>query len=254
MSDSIFSHWDFPEAPSGTSVSFAAPVEGDIPAAVWRLDLPLDHQAATQALEAYSSQAQASSRAIDGLPGRVETLVAQVQAADSAGVSFSTTDQIDLPVEETDLLQSLFEIDRIDQQVSFGLEEKLPKDWQASYHQFQAAAARTLRSISHLAWVETSQEGQLLGRTSVGWTGDMQTFYTEPLLPPQVQLHERSLEIALASRHAFIRLFTSTVAAASRISLLLATPGGALLSLPAVWRYANQILVEVETYKQTTTQ
>jgi hypothetical protein len=212
----------------------------------------VDRQAAAQLLQACFFQAQAASQASDALPGRIESLVSQVQPTEAPGISFSTTSLPSLPFEDADLLRSLWEIDRRSEQTSFGLEEKLPEDWQAAFHQFQAAAGRLLHSISHLAWVETSQAGQLLGRTSVGWAGDMQTFYAEPLLPEQIELHRHSLQAALASRHALIRLFTATVAAASRLSLLLATPGGALLSLPAVWKYVNQLLSEVEGYKLAT--
>ncbi len=252
MSNSIFRHWGFPETPVDAAVAFDTTVQGDIASATWHLDLPSDPQAATQLLEEYSFQAQASMQVIEDLPERVENLVAQVQVAEAAGVSFSTSDQSDLPVEEAGLLDALYEIDRIDAQVSFGLEEKLPKDWQDSFHQFQTAASRLLRSISHFAWVETSQAGHLIGRTSVGWAGDMETLYAEALLPQQLDLHRHSLEIALVSRHALIRTFTTTVATASRLSLLLATPGGVLLSLPAVWKYINQILSEVEKYKTIT--
>ena len=249
MSLSVFRYWDFPESSGAPAVSFAASEDETTPAATWRLDLPPDHQAATQALDMYASQAQASLQVLDALPERVESLVSRVQATDTAGLSFSAAEEPDLPSEDAGLLLSLFEIDRLAEQVSFGLEERLPQDWQVSYRQFQAAASRLLRSISHLAWVETSQGGQLLGRTAVGWAGDMQTVYLHALLPQQVGLHQRSLEVALASRYALIRLFTATVAASSRISLLLATPGGALLSLPAVWKYGNQILSEIERYK-----
>jgi len=250
VNNSVFSNWDFPDTLADLAISFEASAPGDVPPATWHLDLPQDPQAASQALEEYSHQAQASVQAIEDLPGRVENLVTRVRATEAAGVSFSTTDQPDLPDEEAELLDALFEIDRIDARVSFGLEEKLPKDWQDSFHQFQAAASRLLRSISHFAWVETSQAGHLIGRTSVGWAGDMETLYAEALLPQQLDLHRRSLEIALVSRHALVRTFTTTVATASRLSLLLATPGGALLSLPAVWKYVNQILSEIERYKK----
>ena len=249
MSLSLFSFWDFPSSSGASAVSFAASAETAVPPATWRVDLPPDHQAAAQELEVYASQAQASLQVIAALPERIDSLVARVQDAGAAGLSFSAAEQAELPDEESDLLLSLYEIDHLADQVSFGLEERLPQDWQSSYRQFQAAASRLLRSISHLAWVETSQGGQLLGRTSVGWAGDMQTFYRPALLPQQALLHQRSLEVALAARYALIRLFTATIAASSRLSLLLATPGGALLSLPAVWKYVNQILSEIEQYK-----
>lgn len=252
MHNPVFSFWDFSETIPESAVAFGASAPEDSPSATWHLDLPLDQQAASQVLEAYSYQAQASVQIIEDLPERIDNLVTRVQAANASGVSFSTIEQSDLPLEEADLLDSLFEIDRMETQVSFGLEEKLPKDWQAPYQQFQSTAARVLRSISHLAWVETSQAGRLIGRTSVGWAGDMETMYAIALLPQQLDLHRHSLEIALVARHALIRAFTATVATASRLSLLLATPGGALLSLPAVWKYVNQMLSEVEKYKAVT--
>jgi len=200
-----------------------------------------------QTLDELAERSQASSDVLDELPERIERLASRGEPSEAT--SFDIESSVDLPPADVELLRFLNELERPADQVSFGLGDDLREGWQVAQEQFQKMTSQALQSLSHMAWVETSQGGILFGRTSVGWTGDMDSFYTPEASPEQIQLHQRSLALALTSRHAFIRAFSATVAGASRLALSLATPGGALLALPAVWKYVNQILSEVERVK-----
>jgi hypothetical protein len=247
MTSPLFSQWSFPESPEAGVLAFDAPADQEPQPAVWRLDLPAEPQAAHQRLDEFAARSQASNAALDNLPEQMERLASQAKAVEAT--SFEATTPPDLSPAEEDLLRFLAEIERPPDQVSFGLGDDLRQGWQAASTQFQETTWRALRALSHMAWVETSQGGRLFGRTSVGWTGDMQSFYIHGVLAEQIRLHQRSLALALTSRHAFIRAFSAAIAGASRLAVSLATPGGALLALPAVWKYINQILSEVERVK-----
>lgn len=247
MTALIFSNWELPDAPGEGALSFDASTDQAPQPAVWRLDLPAEPQAALQALAELDERSQASSAVLDELPERIERLASQ--GTPGGATSFAVGPSTDLPSSDAELLRFLNDLDRPPDQASFGLGDDLRAGWGAAQEQFQKMTSQALQSLSHMAWVETSQGGLLFGRTAVGWTGDMDTFYTRGTGPEQIQLHQRSLSLALTARHAFIRAFSATVAGASRLALSLATPGGALLALPAVWKYVNQILSEVERVK-----
>ncbi len=108
------------------------------------------------------------------------------------------------------------------------------------------------RFVGHYAWVETRTQGQLLGQTAVSWTGDANTVWQEGLDPAQMALHQRTLTLALASRDTVIRTFILVASGAARLSVLLATPGGAILALRAAWKFVKQVQAELERHQQIT--
>jgi hypothetical protein len=136
-------------------------------------------------------------------------------------------------------------------EISFALGEQEGKLEEAT-NQFQAAMQRMLRLVAHFAWVETQSQGALLGRTIVTWTGDMDTLWGAGLSSGQFELHERSLQAALASRNTLLRTWLVTSQAAIKLSILVSTPGGAILALPAAWRLVNQILAQARQLRDQT--
>jgi hypothetical protein len=83
---------------------------------------------------------------------------------------------------------------------------------------------------------------------------DANTFWQWGTSPEQFGLHQRTLKLAIDSRNALMRTFGLTAEAAVKLSVLLATPGGAIVALPAAWKYVNQILTEVGQYRALTQQ
>jgi hypothetical protein len=117
------------------------------------------------------------------------------------------------------------------------------------YQRFDADLNRLLRLITHFAWVETVIGEFLIARTIVSWDGDAGTVWGGGLKVREYQNHVRSLEQALASRNIILHAVIVTVQSAAKLAVLLATPGGAVLALPLVWKFVKQILADVERYQ-----
>ena len=247
MSTSLFDLWETPASPGAAGVAFST-AGGDEPLeAVWRVNLRGAPHAAENELLGYLDLAQASTAALDDLPERLDGLLVQGEAR-TRGVAFAASAPALAPAEAS-LMSVLDEVGRASRQMSFAPGVTPLAGWEDAYQQFQATAGRLLLAISYMAWVETRLEGQLLGRTRVGWSGDTETVYAQATSPEQAALHRRSLEVAVISRNLLLRAFTSAFAGAAKCSILLATPGGALLALPAVWKYISQVLSQVEQYQ-----
>jgi hypothetical protein len=184
---------------------------------------------------------ETSRKTIKEAPDRLDAFV----RSQSAGLSFDVSlEGREFAKPEAELLVLLSEIQEERAPVSFGLGEKLVGGWQQATNRFQAFVDQLLKSVGHYAWVETCIQEQCLGRTGVGWTGDTNTVWRQGLNTEQVELHQRTLTLALESRDTLIRTFVLAARGAVQLSILLTMPGGALLALPAVWKFVNQILKE----------
>jgi hypothetical protein len=134
--------------------------------------------------------------------------------------------------------------------VSFGPLEDISRKWDQASRQFQEFIERLGQAIGNFAWVETRIGGQLMARTSVDWNGDMDTTWQIQPNPEQVHQHERTLQLALASRITLLRTFAAVTTNAAKLSMLVAAPGGAILALPASLSLINQIINEQVRYQQ----
>jgi hypothetical protein len=252
----MLGNWDIPPLPGSQAVSFDAPALGVEEAPIWRVNLPADPQQAVQQLENTQARLQSSQEALDSVPDRIENLVNRSRAQARGEVSFAAEP---LPPAEAELLRLLnasgqTAIRAGQPEVSFGLGQDLGAEIRKATEGFQQFTQRISRLVAHFAWVETQVAGHLLARTVVGWTGDMNTLWEEYLQPQQVDLHRHSLVLAITSRAAMLRTFIVTTQGAAKLSVLLATPGGAILALPAAWKYVNQILAELEKIRDLKTQ
>lgn len=240
-----------PAAPAG--VAFGAGAEAAPEAPVWRANLPADPHQAAEDLERAEAALDTSRQALGAAEERIEALVGRK----SAGVAFGVpgaqvfAPEPGLAEPEQDLLALLREAETGQPPVSYGLGERVEGLREAT-QQFQDFIARARRIVVHYAWVETRVQGQLLGQTTVGWTGDMRTAWQEGLLLEQMTLHRRTLAVALASRETLIRTFTVVASGAAKLSLLLSAPGGAILALPAAWKFINQVRAEIEKHQRVT--
>ena len=248
----VFGVWDTVAAPATGEVSFAAPgadapVE-DVP--VWSVNLSPDLAVAAAQLDSSLARVDNSRDALATARTRLEALVAQKQS--TSGVSFAATSaEPDLPSAEQELLKQLATIKGEDADLSFGL-FGLPSrsDLEAAEEQFKAVMARMAQSLIYYALVETRFDGRLAGRTSISWSADARTIWQSGNPPEVFALHQRSLALAIQSRNSLIRMFMLTTQAAVKLSVLLATPGGQLLALPAAWKFINQVLAEIGQYRE----
>jgi hypothetical protein len=221
----------------------------------WRIDFPADMEQASRLVQRAQAQAEAAQSRLQELPARIDFLAQQVKAGTmtaalqekdvSAGASFAVPEAVPgLTSADTDLLNALADLSAGQEKglVSFGLAESLGGGWDKVQEQFQAFADRFQRMFVYLAWVESRQEGRLLGQTVVGWSGDCHTVWGAAVTQEQMALHFQSLQTALLSRINLLSTLTIAVQGAVKLSALLATPGGAILALPVVWKYVRQLM------------
>ncbi len=248
---SVLGLWATTPAPSVGAVSFAAPgepvSEENVP--VWSVNLSGDLRQAAADLDDGLARVDASRDALAAARTRLDSLVAKPPS--TTGVSFAVAAaEPDLPAPEQELLKQLATI-KGEEAVSYGL-FGLPSrdDLSAAEAQFKAVMARIMQSLLYYAFVETRIEGRLMGRTSISWSADAKTLWQLGGRSEVFALHQRSLQLAVASRNSMLRMFMLTAQAAVKLSALLATPGGQLLALPAAWKFINQVLAEIGQYRE----
>ena len=259
-------------------MSFGLPQADEEPAMpVWRVDLPADDALASRQLEQTLQAGRAQQKQLQQMPQQFDKLAAQAKSAaaqaKTPGTASGSTASFGVTATavaeaagaetsgpEAELLASLAQISSmalggvspvgaakgVPGGVSYGLTERLGSGGlEQVAGQFQGFADRLQRTLTHLAWVETRQDGQMIGRSVVGWSGDCVTIWGQAATSAQMALHRKSLQAALQSRITLLSTFTTAVQGAVKLSVLLSTPGGAILALPTVWKYIHQILSEL---------
>lgn len=242
---------------SGFAEGRPTPAEGvafDVAAAgppVWRANLPADPDLAAAHLDRAEASLDISLTALIVAGERISVLVEERRRL-PAGLAFDISEtEVKLAQPEMELLALLEEVERGPRPVHFEAGEEVGGLTQVTA-QFREFVDQLREVVTHYALVETRSQGQLLGQTAVDWTGDMDTVWQEGLDTAQMALHQRTLRLALASREMLIRMFTLVSSGAARLSVLLATPGGAILALPAAWKFINQVRDEIEKYQRIT--
>ena len=136
------------------------------------------------------------------------------------------------------------------QRASFFPGEHLIVGWQETAQQAWAFIDQVRLSLAYYARVETLAGGEPIGRTSVGWLGDVQTIWSARADRERAALHQRALALALATRAAWSQLVLHIGVGAARLSTLLAVPGGAFLAIPAAWQFLRQLLADLRQIQQ----
>ena len=248
----VFGVWDTVGASATGDVSFAAPgaelPEADVP--VWSVNLSPDLSLAAAQLDSSLARVDAARDALTAARTRLDALVTRKRAASDVSFAVASAEP-ELPAAEQALLKQLAAIKGEEAEVSFGM-FGLPSrsDLEAAEDQFKAVMARITQSLVYYALVETRFDGRPAGRTSMSWSADARTLWQSGNPPQVFALHQRSLTLAIQSRNALIRMFMLTAQGAVKLSVLLATPGGALLALPAAWKFTNQVLAEIGQYRE----
>lgn len=253
-----FGDWQIDTLPQAARTNFALgslPEEHALP--VWRKDLPSNAEEAAQILVDSESSLSASLERLDSVSASIDSLIQRVQATQqinfAAGVEGGLTQvrTAGLSEAELELLNALTGLSTSPLQPSYGLGISPAGVWNEARGQFQAFLNQIQRMVGYAAWVETSIEGRWVGRTIVGWSGDQRTAWQERVEVEQFSLHRQSLDQAVRSRTAIIRMLAITTQTAVKISTLISVPGGALLALPAAWRYVQQMLEQIDKHQQT---
>ena len=228
-----------PELSDKISASASFPAGIDSP--VWRASYKEDPGSAEVNLAMGEAKIGILKEALDTVPQRLNLFVkTQPAALDFGAPSRGGTSA----KPEVELLAFLQEIRKTDAAVSYGIGEKFFSGWEQASHQFMTILDRVCGFVACYARVETRVEEQLLGQTAVSWTGDVITAWKAGLGPEQVRVHQRTLALALESRDTLLWTVLMSAQLAVKLSVLLGTPGGVILALPAVWRFIHQVLAE----------
>ncbi len=242
----ILAGWDMPRAAAPSALSFGVEEAAEeIP--VWRTSLPADPAEAEAQLDQAEQQLRAVQAALETVPERVDALAARAAQGAAGVVSFGVET---LPGADTELLDLLASAGAETGGVSFGVAGISVGNWQQAQEFFTTSLQRLSGAITRLALVETSVGGQAVGRTVINWSGDLDTAWLPPVLQERQSQHERSLRTALAARNLLLNMLIVTLQSAGKISAALAVPGGVVMALPAVWKYVNRIINEVEQFQK----
>ncbi len=246
----VFKNWSVAPEPPGGELAFALQGEPAQGASLWRMKLPGDPLVAEIQLAQAEAQVTAAEHALEEVPDRIDSFIQTIQTHEPEQVAFAVTEETGAPLAkpERELLRWLDNLEPTG--VSYGLELLPISDFKEARQQFQQITEKLLRLLLHFAWVETELQGRLLARTAVNWSGDMDTAWATGTLADQYALHYRSLKLALASRITMLRMFIIVTQGAAKLSVLIATPGGALLALPAAWKFINNVFTELDRYQE----
>jgi hypothetical protein len=244
----VFGLWENSLVPGENAIAFG--LSNDAPVlqeySIWRADLSPDQMEAEKQLSQMDLQMQRMTAVLETLPGEIKQVTNQASSP-----SFDLSTAANRP-EEVELLGNILSLNSTSSgpAVSFGLGDVLSNDWKAAYQEFQVSFARIQQLVTQMAWVETRMGGQLVGWSVVNWTGDFYTSWKENTLPDQRALHQHSLQQAMATRVALLRVLAVTMQGAGMFAFLISNPGGVILALPAVWKYVNQVLDQIKQFQQ----
>jgi hypothetical protein len=242
--------WEITVPSAEDELSFGSPEAAGIPIARWELDLPADAGAATEILQQRESMIAASLSALQTAPDDIREFVHNIGGGRLDEVAFDTLPAQPLSSAEQEALRLLTYLEVGPENVSFASAEESRTDLDQASQQFQAAVERMLQLVSHFAFVETKIDGNLTGRTVVSWSGDMYNAWQEQVEADSYGLHQQSVRQAMASRNILIHACIATTQSAARLAVLLTNPAGAILALPVAWKLVNQILKDVEKYRE----
>jgi hypothetical protein len=244
-----FGVWQIrPSAPA------AAPSADDV--TVWRTHLPPDPARAEQDLRQSNQHHRALHQGLEQARHRVVSFAktqSQTAPQSAEAVSFgleTPPDRPPLPPQEAELQRTLYALaaPRPPQTDAAGVSFALPEGpeseeaSQEALQQVQALATTMTRTLSNYAWIETVIADTLIGRTAVRWTGDVQTIWHPQGSAWHAHIHTRSVQASLSWRATLLRKAVLIMQGAALISSAVATPGGPVMALPAIWKFIDQIL------------
>ncbi len=212
--------------PSG--VSFAEAGEGAAPPEVtWRLEAASTEEASVL----LAAQQESLQVGLSGLDEAARALERLTQQAGEPSFALEAGPEAELLATVRQVESGL---------LSYGMAEAEERKGLGA--QWQKLVAQVQRLLVDYAWVETVVAGQRIGKTRVGWSGDFQTAWASGAGKDLVQAHCQAVRAALAARFTLVRLVAVVVSGAVALGIKATLPGGAVLLLPAVWKYVRLVL------------
>jgi hypothetical protein len=239
---SLLGVWQASAAPE--EITFTSPASVQHQAPVWRADFPRDMSLATVHIARAERSGNAAHTSLLHAEQRLEAVCRGIRTEQAKAVSFGSTP---LDPATRELLALLDEIPQNTDMVSYDLRDALGGRWIEAMEQCRHVLDQLRLHLVSYAQVETRIDGRLIGCTVVGWTGDAATTWQRGLAPAEGALHQQTLAAALATRAALfytVAVITRGATELSKLALVLSTPGGMLLALPAAWRFVRWVLAE----------
>jgi hypothetical protein len=227
-----------PAPPAPVSFGIEAPAEdGEL---LWSISLPAN------ALQAHASLDQEAER-IDSAQRAVAQAGKALQDLPPSwleGTSFAFAPSVEAPSPEITLRRNLAQMREEEAEISYAL--GLPDAWSKTVAEYKDFATQTLHLLRPTLRVETDLDGKPLARTRVGLSGDFDTAWRSPHSPDQASLHQRSLSLTLESRLTLLQLMAQTGAGAAALVAKFSLPGGAVMALPAAWRFIQDVIGQAQ--------
>jgi hypothetical protein len=241
----LFGVWRAEPDSAETPVSFDLGSATGPEAAVFVCDLPANQEQANTDINRAEAALQASLISLGVAQARLDSLL----RSQADGISFSIPSYA--PGSPESQLLSLLGAQEPGgewESASFEAGELKFSQWKKATDEFQEFIHRLNQIVGHFAWVETQISSRLMVRSSVSWTGNLETAWNIPPTSELAILHQRALKLALTSRNAMLRAFGIISAGAVKLTALVASPAGAILALPAAWKFVRQVQAETARY------
>lgn len=203
---------------------------------------------------AFENEMQSALGRLDGLVARQQARAAAPPASADGSVSFDVSGFTE-PAEtgaEADLLLLMGEAEAEERgetpkggDVHFGIEDSFGGRWSEAKAEFDAFVEKINKDVFHFAVVESGS----FARTEVDWSGDAVTVLAEGASAREIRQHAETLRRDLMQRNLRLRMFTTVATAAGKITVLLTTPGAALLALPMAYKFVSQLSDQWKTYQ-----
>jgi hypothetical protein len=243
--------WELSTSSLDEDISFDIPNEMDTESIFWKLDLPKPYSAAERELQDLENEIETTEKILDQIPIEIERAGNRRSKVSSGDLSFQSQQITDA---EAELFALVNDLNPTEAGLSFDLSDQSRVNWQKAAQELEDSFHRIKMILTRFAVVETRIQGEFIGQTVVGWSGRTDSSWQSPGSMDTYHLHKRSLQAALASRYLLLNMLVISAQSASRLAALLAIPGGAVLALPAVWKYVSRILNELEKYQTKTRQ
>lgn len=241
----LFGVWSAEQGPADMPVAFDLGGAPNPRAAVFVSDLPVNQQQANLEIDRAEDALQANLASLDAAQARLDSLI----HSQAGGIAFDVPGYPSgSPESQLLALLGVSEPGGEWDVTSFEAGEARSNQWEKAAAEFQEFMHRLNQVVGHFAWVETQVSGRLVVRSSVGWTGNLETAWNTPPTPDLAALHQRTLKLALTSRTAMLRAFGVITAGAVKLTALVASPAGAILALPAAWNFIRQVQAETARF------
>lgn len=245
--EDVLGIWQASPPPVQAEMAFSGPGEAvpltveDV-AVVWRVNLPFNTMQADAALQQQQAALRQANQDLEAAHARLEAFATgQPPGGDQPVQSFGI-EQTALAAPEAELAGWLAPSQGV---MSFALGISLPQGWQDTAQEALDFFSKVRQMLAHYAYVESSTGGSTTGRTVVSWMGDFETLWQRGISADTMQLHSKSVDLALASRQSWVKMAMLVAQGAALFGLFSST--GNPLMIPAVYKFIRQVM---EQYRE----